>query len=124
MYQPGDRIDTLDSEIQTIDVTQAALPAVSSADCTTNVRAKANGTVLASAAATVTIGEHACAAQEGWHSDETNHWNTCECGEKLNEAAHTFEWVIDKEAAAAGKGLFTAARENTTDNRHKHSHIR
>ena len=29
----------------------------------------------------------------GWHSDETNHWNTCECGEKLNEAAHTFEWV-------------------------------
>ena len=40
----------------------------------------------------------------GWHSDETNHWNTCECGEKLNEAAHTFEWVIDKEAAAAEKG--------------------
>ena len=36
----------------------------------------------------------------GWHSDETNHWNTCECGEKLNEAAHTFEWVIDKEATA------------------------
>ena len=33
----------------------------------------------------------------GWHSDETNHWNTCECGEKLNEAAHTFEWVTDKE---------------------------
>ena len=40
----------------------------------------------------------------GWHSDETNHWNTCECGEKLNEAAHTFEWVIDKEATAAETG--------------------
>lgn len=40
----------------------------------------------------------------GWHSDEMNHWNTCECGEKLNEAAHTFEWVIDKEATAAEKG--------------------
>lgn len=40
----------------------------------------------------------------GWHSDETNHWNTCECGEKLNEAAHTFEWVIDKEATATEKG--------------------
>ena len=40
----------------------------------------------------------------GWYSDETNHWNTCECGEKLNEAAHTFEWVIDKEATATEKG--------------------
>ena len=40
----------------------------------------------------------------GWHSDEISHWNTCECGEKLNEAAHTFEWVIDKEATAAEKG--------------------
>lgn len=40
----------------------------------------------------------------GWHSAETNHWNTCECGEKLNEAAHTFEWVIDKEATATEKG--------------------
>lgn len=40
----------------------------------------------------------------GWHSDTTNHWNTCECGEKLNEAAHTFEWVIDKEATATEAG--------------------
>ena len=40
----------------------------------------------------------------GWHSDETNHWNTCACGEKLNEAAHTFEWVTDKEATATEAG--------------------
>ena len=40
----------------------------------------------------------------GWHSNETSHWNTCECGEKLKEAAHTFEWVIDKEATATEKG--------------------
>ena len=40
----------------------------------------------------------------GWHSDETNHWNTCECGEKLNEVAHTFEWVTDKEATATEAG--------------------
>ena len=40
----------------------------------------------------------------GWHSDKTGHWNTCECGEKLNEAAHTFEWVIDKEATATEAG--------------------
>lgn len=40
----------------------------------------------------------------GWHSDETNHWNTCECGEKLNEVAHTFKWVTDKEATATEAG--------------------
>ena len=40
----------------------------------------------------------------GWHSDETGHWNTCECGEKLNEEAHTFEWVTDKEATATEAG--------------------
>ena len=40
----------------------------------------------------------------GWHSDETNHWNTCACGEKLNEAAHTFAWITDKEATATENG--------------------
>ena len=40
----------------------------------------------------------------GWHSDETNHWNTCACGEKLNTAAHTFAWITDKEATATENG--------------------
>lgn len=40
----------------------------------------------------------------GWHSNEKGHWNTCECGENLNEAAHSFEWVADKEATDAEKG--------------------
>ena len=40
----------------------------------------------------------------GWHSDETNHWNTCACGEKLNKTAHTFMWVIDKKATASEAG--------------------
>ena len=40
----------------------------------------------------------------GWHSDDNNHWNTCACGAKLNEAAHTFEWVIDKEATETEAG--------------------
>lgn len=39
-----------------------------------------------------------------WHSDETNHWNTCVCGATLNEAAHTFVWVTDKEATATEAG--------------------
>ena len=40
----------------------------------------------------------------GWHSDADNHWNTCECGEKLNLSGHSFTWVIDKEATAEEKG--------------------
>ena len=40
-----------------------------------------------------------------WKSDGTNHWNKCVgCGEKMNEAAHDFEWVIDKEATATEAG--------------------
>lgn len=40
----------------------------------------------------------------GWHSDADNHWNTCECGEKLNLSGHSFTWVIDKEATDEEKG--------------------
>ena len=39
-----------------------------------------------------------------WHSDDSNHWNTCACGAKLNEAAHTFEWVIDKQPTETEAG--------------------
>ena len=40
----------------------------------------------------------------GWHTDKNGHWNACACGEKLNEAAHTLEWVTDKEATATQAG--------------------
>lgn len=40
----------------------------------------------------------------GWHSDETSHWNTCECGARLKEGSHTFEWVVDKEATKTEPG--------------------
>lgn len=40
-----------------------------------------------------------------WKQDENSHWNECtQCGEKLNEAAHTFVWVTDKEATATEAG--------------------
>lgn len=39
-----------------------------------------------------------------WHSDADNHWNTCECGEKINQSGHSFTWVIDKEATSTEKG--------------------
>ena len=146
VVKKGDGTLTVDSDVQIIDVTQAATPVgIGKTDCTTaaqndgtvtgvdstmeyrlssasewtsisgntvsglangtyEVRVKANGTVLASEVATVTIGAHTCAAQGDWQHDENGHWNTCECGEKLNEAAHTFEWVTDKEATAAEAG--------------------
>lgn len=44
------------------------------------------------------------ADRTGWHSDADNHWNTCECGEKINQSGHSFTWVIDKEATVAEKG--------------------
>ncbi len=40
----------------------------------------------------------------GWHSNESGHWNTCECGAKMNEAAHTFEWIADEERALTKAG--------------------
>ncbi len=39
-----------------------------------------------------------------WKYNELSHWNECACGEKANEAEHTFEWIIDKEATATETG--------------------
>ena len=44
-------------------------------------------------------------AGTAWKSDGSGHWNECvNCGDKMNEAAHTFAWVIDKEATTTEKG--------------------
>ena len=68
------------------------------------VRVKGNGTVLASDAVTVTVDKHICVAQGDWQYDENNHWKLCSCGEKLDNTAHSFVWVIDKEATATEAG--------------------
>ena len=42
---------------------------------------------------------------EEWTSDENSHWHACAgCDEKSDEAEHTFEWVIDKEATDTQTG--------------------
>ena len=69
------------------------------------VRVKAGGTVLASAAATVTVHAHTCTAQGDWQHDGNRHWKLCACGGKLGEADHAFEWVTDKEATETQAGL-------------------
>ena len=40
----------------------------------------------------------------GWAHDARNHWHVCRCGEVLDKAEHTFEWVIDKPATVEAKG--------------------
>lgn len=40
----------------------------------------------------------------GWAHDAKNHWHVCRCGEVLDKAEHTFEWVVDKPATAEAKG--------------------
>ena len=40
----------------------------------------------------------------GWAHDTKNHWHVCRCGEVLDKAEHTFEWVVDKPATTEAKG--------------------
>lgn len=47
---------------------------------------------------------HAHSFSRLWKSDDASHWHVCDCGAKAEEAAHTFKWVVDKEATATEKG--------------------
>ena len=40
-----------------------------------------------------------------WKYDGTNHWHECECGDKADTAAHSFQWVIDKATAKEANGI-------------------
>jgi len=40
-----------------------------------------------------------------WKYDDTNHWNECECGDKADTAAHSFQWVIDNAATKEATGI-------------------
>ena len=39
-----------------------------------------------------------------WKYDDTNHWHECQCGDKADIAAHSFKWVVDKEATETAEG--------------------
>lgn len=41
----------------------------------------------------------------GWAHDAKNHWHVCRCGEVIDKAEHTFEWVVDKPATVEAKGV-------------------
>ena len=40
-----------------------------------------------------------------WKYDGTNHWHECECDDKADTAAHSFQWVIDKAATKDATGI-------------------
>lgn len=40
-----------------------------------------------------------------WKYDDTDHWHECECGDKADTAAHSFQWVIDKAATKESTGI-------------------
>lgn len=40
-----------------------------------------------------------------WKYDGTNHWHECECGDKADTAAHSFQWMIDNAAAKESTGI-------------------
>ena len=45
------------------------------------------------------------AVSDTWHSDDNGHWRDCTCGGKIDEAAHTFTWVVDTPPTATEKGF-------------------
>ena len=49
---------------------------------------------------------HIHAFDKDWEHDNTHHWHMCSCGEKADEAAHTYgEWTIVTPATETAQGL-------------------
>lgn len=44
------------------------------------------------------------AVNDKWLSDDNTHWHECTCGDKIDEAKHDFEWVVDKAPTATEVG--------------------
>lgn len=40
----------------------------------------------------------------GWAHDAKSHWHVCRCGDIIDKAEHTFEWVVDEPATVEAKG--------------------
>ena len=44
------------------------------------------------------------AVNDEWISDDSTHWHECTCGDKVDEAKHDFEWIVDKTPTAIEVG--------------------
>ena len=61
--------------------------------------------VLETATIPATGSTHTHSYGTEWKYDGTNHWHKCECGDKADTAAHSFQWVIDKAATKEATGI-------------------
>jgi len=61
--------------------------------------------VLETATIPATGSTHTHSYAEDWKYDGTNHWHECDCGDKADTAAHSFQWVIDKAATKEATGI-------------------
>ena len=52
-----------------------------------------------------TADSHTHSYGTAWKYDDTNHWHECQCGDKADTAAHTFQWAIDKAATKEATGI-------------------
>ena len=61
--------------------------------------------VLETAPIPATGSNHTHSYGTEWKYDDTNHWHECECGDKADTTAHSFQWVIDKAATKEATGI-------------------
>ena len=61
--------------------------------------------VLETATIPATGSSHTHSYGTEWKYDGTNHWHECQCGDKADTAAHSFQWVIDKAATKEATGI-------------------
>ena len=87
-------------EIDTVTVNGAATPVLANV---LDVTMDADKTVIVTYKATGSTHTHSYGTD--WKYDDTNHWHECDCGDKADTAAHSFQWVIDKAATKESTGI-------------------
>ena len=87
-------------EIDTVTVNGAAAPVLANV---LDVTMDADKTVIVTYKATGSTHTHSYGTD--WKYDDTNHWHECQCGDKADTAAHSFQWVIDKAATKEATGI-------------------
>ena len=52
----------------------------------------------------VHIKDHVHTYGDEWSLDDTHHWHACTCGEKADQAPHSFTWIVESETAVSETG--------------------
>ena len=98
----GDKADTAAHSASDWIVDTAA---TETADGTKHKECTVCKKVLETATIPATGSTHTHSYGTEWKYDGTNHWHECECGDKTDTAAHSFQWVIDKAATKEATGI-------------------